>query len=290
MQTLSRWKADLALLTTSIVWGSAFVAQRMIGEQGSVYLFNGARLFVGGALLWAMMGFRPLRGEKGFWRWVVIAGALLFAGSALQQMGLKYTTAGNAGFLTSLYTALTPFLLFLFWRERPSVWTAVAVVLAVVGAYLLSSGGAFQARFGDVLEVIGALFWAGHVTVLGKFASRYPPLRFSAAQFFVAGALSLILGGWTEFPVTFAWGLFWKTVLYTGIFSVAVGYTLQVWGQRSTPPTEASLILSLESVFAALGGWLILGEKLSALQGAGCALIFAAVLLSQVKTGGREVI
>ncbi len=283
-----QWKADLALLTTSLVWGSAFVAQRMVGEEGSVYLFNGVRFAIGSAFLWALLRFRPLGGLPGFWRWASAAGALLFAGSALQQAGLKYTTAGNAGFLTGLYTVLVPLLLFVFWRERPSWWTVVAVALAVGGAYLLSAGGAFRAQKGDALEIIGALFWAGHVVVLGKFASRYPPFRFSVAQFLVAGALNMAAGAALEPFTALASGVFWKAALYTGIFSVAVGYTLQVWGQRRTPPSAAALILSLESVFAALGGWWILGERLAPIQIAGSALIFAAVVLSQLQPGAAH--
>ncbi len=278
-----RLQADAVLLLAALIWGTAFVAQRLVGEQGSVHLFNGARFALAALLLWGVQGFR-LQGDIDFWRWASLAGGLLFAGSSLQQAGLQYTTAGNAGFITSLYTVFVPVLLYLFWREKPSVFTVWAVALAVVGAYLLSTGGAsFKARRGDLLELIGVIFWAGHVVLLGRFASRYPPLPFATAQFAVTGVLGLVAGAALEWPLTVEPAVMLPAVLYTGIFSVAIAYTLQVWGQRHTPPTDAALILSLESVFALLSGWLVLGETLLPLQVWGCILIFAAVLLSQIE-------
>ncbi len=278
--TGARLKADALLLLASLIWGTAFVAQRLVGQQGGVHLFNGARFGLAAFLLWGVQRFRPL-GGRDFWRWAGVAGALLFSGSALQQAGLQYTTAGNAGFITSLYTVFVPLLLFFFWHEKPALYTVLAVAMAVGGAYLLSAGGGFKAQRGDALEIIGAVFWAGHVILLGKFARRYRPLPFATAQFAVTAALSLAVGFFLEWPLTVSVRLMIPAVLYTGIFSVAIAYTLQVWGQQHTPPTDAALILSLESVFALLSGWLVLGESLSLAQGVGCALIFGGVMLSQ---------
>lgn len=276
----ARLKADAGLLLAALIWGTAFVPQRIIGQQGSVHLFNAARFLLATGLLWAGLRFHPL-GKRDFWRWALLSGLFLFAGSALQQAGLQYTTAGNAGFITSLYTVLVPVLLFLAWKEKPSLLTAAAVLLAVLGAYLLSTGGTFAARRGDILVLVGAFFWAGHVVLIGRFAVNYDPLPFAIAQFLVTGLISLAVGLLWEWPVTFQPGTFAVTVLYTGIFSVGIAYTLQVWGQRHAPPTDAALILSLESVFAALSGWLILGEYLRPVQIVGCALIFIAVIISQ---------
>lgn len=278
----ARLKADAGLLLAALIWGTAFVPQRMIGQQGSVHFFNGARFLLAAGLLWALvLRFRMPR-EAAFWRLAALAGLFLFAGSALQQAGLQTTTAGNAGFITSLYTIFVPLLLFLFWRERISGVVLAALALALGGAYLLSTGGgAFHPRPGDWLEIAGALFWAGHVVLIGRFASRYAPIAFAVGQFFVTGLLSLAAGLLTEWPFAPDPGLFAFTVLYTGVFSVAIAYTLQVWGQRYAPPTDAALILSLESVFAALSGWLVLGELLNGAQAVGCVLIFGGVMLSQ---------
>jgi drug/metabolite transporter (DMT)-like permease len=211
-----------------------------------------------------------------------IAGFLLFVASALQQAGMLYTTAGNAGFITSLYVVLIPIVLFLFWREKPHWLLIVAFVLAGVGAFLLSTGGRFEVRAGDALELIGALFWAVHVIVLGKFASKFESMSFSVGQLFVCGVLSLLLGLFVEPMIDFN-GQILFAIAYTAFFSLGLCYTLQVWAQRHTPPADAALLLSLESVFAVLSGWLLLDEKLVAIQIVGCALIFVAVLLSQFK-------
>lgn len=281
-----RLKADLTLLLVALVWGSAFAAQRIIGEMGNVFLFNGLRFLLGALLLWPFLRGKPSLDRSG-WKWVFIAGAVLFVASALQQAGLVYTTAGNAGFITSLYVVLVPIVLFFGWKERPFWTQIVAVFLAIGGGYLLSTGGEFHIQSGDLLELAGALFWAFHVVVLGKFASRYDALRFSAGQFLVSGMLNLGVGAFTEsIPMAQIW-LFVGALLYTAIFSVGVGYTLQVWAQRHTPPTDAAILLSLEAVFAVLFGWLVLGEVLSPIQTLGCGLIFVAVLLAQIQIGRK---
>ena len=170
-----RLKADLTLLIVSIIWGSAFVAQRVAGQMGSVYLFNGARYLLAALVvlplsLNAGRASRPKHLPREQYKWMFVAGFLLFLGSALQQAGMVYTTAGNAGFITSLYVVLVPIALFFVWREKPHWMSIVAVALAGVGAFLLSTGGRFEVKAGDALELIGALFWTFHVIVLGKFA------------------------------------------------------------------------------------------------------------------------
>jgi drug/metabolite transporter (DMT)-like permease len=283
-----RLKADLTLLVVAVVWGTAFVAQRVAGQLGSVYLFNGARYLLAGMLVlpFIMRGGRTAQGKAvrippAQWRWMSLAGGVLFLAAAFQQAGLLYTTAGNAGFITSLYVVLVPVVLLLGWRERPGWLALLAVALAGLGAYLLSTGGTFEVQAGDALELIGAVFWTLHVVLLGKFAPRFDPLTFSAGQLLICGGLNLVLGALVEQPV-FTPALIGAAV-YTAIFSLGLGYTLQVWGQRHTPPADAALILSLESVFAAIFGWLLLDERLSAVQAFGCALIFGAVLMSQVR-------
>jgi drug/metabolite transporter (DMT)-like permease len=268
-----------------MIWGSAFVAQRVAGQMGSVYFFNAARYLLA-ALVVLPFARRQVASIKqiprGQYKWMLIAGFLLFVGSALQQAGMVYTTAGNAGFITGLYVVLVPFALFFFWREKPHWLSIVAVILAGVGAFLLSTGGRFQVQPGDALELIGALFWTFHVIVLGKYASRFESISFSAGQLIVCGVLNLLLGVLAEPMIKFDGQLIFA-IVYTAVFSLGLCYTLQIWGQRHTPPADAALILSLESVFAVISGWLILHERLVAIQILGCILIFVAVILSQFK-------
>jgi len=279
-----RFKADLTLLLVAILWGSAFTAQRMVAQLGSVYLFNGARFLLASVVLIPFI--RNNRISRGQVFWMVAAGILVFIASALQQAGMISTTAGNAGFITSLYVIIVPVLLFLGWKEKTHWLLWLAVILAAFGAYLLSTGGKFETRDGDLLEMAGAVLWAGHVILLGKVANRFDFLTFAAGQFFIAGLLNSVIGMWLESPVVLTTLKLQIAILYTAVLSVAVGYTLQIWAQRHTPPTDASLILCLEAVFAVIAGWMILGESLTDLQIAGCSLIILAVLLAQVRAFG----
>ncbi len=286
-----RLKADLTLLLVAVIWGSAFVAQRVAGQLGSVYLFNGVRYLLAALIVlpFARVGRIAPFGDATAtnptyqqYKWMFVAGFILFMGSALQQVGLVYTTAGNAGFITSLYVVLVPILLFLVWREKFHWMAIVAVVLAGIGAFFLSTGGTFEFQKGDAIEVFGALFWTFHVIVLGKYASKFESMSFSVGQLVVCGVLNLGIGIFVEPMFSFSLPLFFA-IAYTAFLSVGLCYTLQVWAQKHTPPADAALILSLESVFSVISGWLILHEKLVVIQVLGCALIFMAVLLSQFK-------
>ena len=286
-----RLKADLILILISIIWGSAFVALRVAGQAESVYLFNGIRYLLAGFVVFPL-AIRSLRGvsqghlssalPRGQFKWMILAGFLLFLGSAFQQMGIIYTTAGNAGFITSLYVVLVPVVLFLFWHERLYWFSATAVGIAILGAFLLSTGGRFEFCKGDALEFAGALFWALHVIVVGKFAMKYESTSFSVGQLVVCGLLNLGVGAFAETSMPLDYSLV-AAILYTALFSLGLCYTLQIWAQRHTPPVDAALILSLESVFAVLTGWLMLGERLVGIQVLGCVLIIMAVVLSQYK-------
>jgi drug/metabolite transporter (DMT)-like permease len=281
-----RLKADLLLLLVALMWGSAFVAQRIAGQQSSVHLFNGARYLVAALVV---LPFVQRRGPGRFlpapaqWLWMLTAGTILFVAAGFQQAGMVYTSAGNAGFLTSLYVVFVPIVLLVGWREWPRWPAAVAVLLAAGGAFMLSTGGRYSAQRGDLLELVGGLFWSLHVVLVGKFASRYEHLSFSLGQLVVCGVLSLAYGAFVE-PLPIGNLLPWlASVAYTGVFALGIGYTVQVWAQRHTPPTDAALIMSFESVAAALAGWLLLGEVLRPSQLAGGLLILAAIVLSQLK-------
>ncbi|MBP6178916.1 MAG: DMT family transporter [Anaerolineales bacterium] len=278
-----RLKADLTLFLISIIWGSAFVAQRIAGQMGGVYYFNGARYLLAALVVLPFVGrinFSSMPRRQ--YKWMFIAGFFLFMGSALQQAGMVHTTAGNAGFITSLYVVLIPIILFLFWREKPHWLYIGAVILSGVGAFLLSTGGRFEVKPGDALEMAGALFWAFHVIILGKYASKFEAMSFSVGQLFVCAILNLGWGAFTEPFISLSAPLLFA-IAYTALFSLGLCYTLQVWAQRHSPPADAALILSLESVFAVLAGWLILDERLLGIQIVGCVMIFTGVVLSQFK-------
>ncbi|HMZ06847.1 MAG TPA: DMT family transporter [Anaerolineales bacterium] len=286
-----RFKADLTLFFISIIWGSAFVAQRVAGQVGSVYIFNGVRYLLAGLVVlpFAWRSLRANRVEgvpdlpRAQYKWMFIAGFLLFIGSALQQTGMLYTTAGNAGFITSLYVVLIPILLFFLFGEKPHWLFIVAIVLAMAGAFLLSTGGKFEGiHTGDLLEIIGALFWAFHVVVLGKYAHHFESMTFSVGQLLVCGLVNLGIGLVIE-PLPVFDTNFLFAIGYTAFLSLGLCYTLQIWAQKHTPPADAALLLSLESVFAVISGWLLLDERLAVVQIIGCVMIFGAVLLSQFK-------
>jgi len=208
-------------------------------------------------------------------------GLALFAGASLQQIGLVYTTAGKAGFITGLYVIIVP-LLGLFWRQQPAIGTWIGAVLATVGLYLLSVTETFTIEAGDLLVLIGAVFWAAHVLIIGWLSPRINPIKLSFFQYVACSILSLITAARIEsITITsiFAAAI---PILYGGLLSVGIAYTLQVIAQREAHPAHAAILLSLESVFAAIGGWLILGEIISPRGLVGCGLMLAGMLLSQL--------
>ena len=282
-----RLRADLALLLTAIIWGSAFVVQRVVAPQSSVFLFNGLRFLVGALVLapLAWLAFRrshPLPGlNQQTAPGVLIAGFLLLCGATLQQAGLRYTTAANAGFITGLYVVLIPILQALFWQQapRPVIW--LAACLAAAGLFLLSTGGSLILKIGDLLELAGAVFWALHVIWIGRLVHKMELLQLALGQFLVCGLTSSLIGLAVEPKLSGeVTGAVWA-ILYTGILSVGIGYTLQAAGQRVAPPADAALILSCEAVFAALFGWRFLGEALSLIQVTGCGIMLVGILLAQ---------
>ena len=275
-------KADSLLLLAAVIWGGGFIAQRVAAGCGSVFLFNGVRFLLGALVILPFTRWRGTpRGP--LLRWSALAGALLFLGSFLQQAGLQFTTAGNAGFLTGLYVVFVPLFLLVAWRRRVPWLCWLAAGLAAVGVFLLSADAALRLGRGDVLELLGAVAWALHTIVLGLAVQRLRPLPFSVGQYLVAGGLQLVLGLALEGPALGRIAEWAGAVAYGGLISVGIAYTLQAVGQRHAPPADAAVILSTEAVFAALFGWLLLREILAARQLAGCALLLAAMLLAQVR-------
>jgi drug/metabolite transporter (DMT)-like permease len=278
-----RLKADIQLFIVTVIWGSAIAVMRLAAGHNTVFLMNGARFLLGGLLL------LPLTRLKGAFNrqnlvYVALAGFALYAAIAFQQAGLVSTTAGNAGFITSLYVVIVPCLLWIFWHEQPSPWMGVSIPLAIVGGFLLSTSGRLQVLPGDLLMFAGSFFWAMHVIVVAKAQGSIAPLPFALSQFAFCGVLNLVTGLFFEHPSQADMLYVLPAILYTAVFSIALGFTFQVIAQKHTPPNEASLILSLEAVFAALFGWFFLHEMLLPIQLVGCTLILVAVILVQLKT------
>ena len=294
-----RLQADLALLSVAVIWGSAFVVQRLAAPQVGVFIFNGLRFLLAALALLPLAWFnaRRMNGKRaapsapqpgaGLQRkhlgGMLLAGMLLWGAAALQQAGLRYTTAGNAGFITGLYVVLVPLILALAGRARPSPSAWTAALLAVLGLFLLSTGGSLQANPGDLLELLGAVFWALHVILIGALVQEVDVLPLAIGQYLACALFSLASGLALEADTLPGLSSAWQAVVYTGLLSVGIGYTLQAFGQRQAPPADAAILLSMEAVFAALFGWWFLGEALNGLQILGCAVMLAGMLLAQVR-------
>lgn len=294
-----RLRADLLLLLTAAIWGFSFVAQRTGMDHVGPFTFNAARFLAGSLVLVPVMLLSDRRrpaddlSTTGFaassviprrssllWGGLV-AGAVLFAAAAFQQAGIASTTAGKTGFITSLYVVLVP-LLGLAVGIRPPFVVWVGAVLAVVGLYFLTIEGEFAMSRGDLLVLAGAVMWAVHFLVLGRFSPGLDPVRLAFVQFVTCAALSTTAALLLEHPTADGLRAAAAAILLSGIFSIGVGYTLQVAAQRHAPPADAAIILSLEAVFAVVGGWLLLDEQLTQRALFGCALMLAGILISQI--------
>jgi len=284
-------RSDSLLLLTALIWGFAFVAQRVGMAHVGSFTFTGVRFALGCLVLLPLVlrarpraaGVSdpgPRKGPGLLWGGA-LAGVALFAGASLQQVGLVHTTAGNAGFITGLYVVIVP-LLGLLIGHRTNVGSWVGALLAAVGLYLLSVTEGFTIAFGDLLEVAGAVCWAGHVLIIGWLSPRTDATRLAFVQFAVCALLSLFTAALTESVQLSGLVRAAVPIFYGGAFSVGVAYTLQIVAQRHAHPAHASILLSLEAVFAALGGWLLLGETLSPRGLLGCALMLSGMLLSQL--------
>ncbi len=211
----------------------------------------------------------------------------MFGAAGLQQAGLETTTAGNAGFITTLYVVLVPIILVIFWREKIHWLSWLGAGIAIIGSLLLSTGGSLHLTSGDALEMAGSVLWALHVILVSRAVRHMDVLTFSAGQYIVAGVLNLLVSLGAGMPINgLASG--WWTILYIGLLSTAVGYTLQVLGQKYAPPTDATILLSMEAVFAALTGSIFLGEGMQLVQLIGCGMILIAVVVSQLKLIGAK--
>lgn len=279
-------RADILLLIVATIWGFAFVAQRMGMDHLGPFGFNAARFLLGAAsLIPLLLIFKPKKPDdfSALIKGGTLAGFVLFMGATLQQAGLVYTTASNAGFITGLYIMLVPFFgLAIGERTQSNTW--IGASLGAIGLYLLSVNEALSINPGDLLVLAGAGAWAVHVLLLSRLAPRFDNLRLAVCQFLVCALLSGIAAVMLEWD-TLKLENFSATlgpILYAGLFSVGIAYTLQVIAQKDAPPSHAAIIMSLEAVFAAIGGWLLLSEQLNNRELLGCGLMLTGMLISQL--------
>ncbi len=287
-------KSNLMLLIAAAIWGFGFVAQRLGMNYLEPFAFNSARFLLGSLSLLPLLCFlsrqklsrqkvnRDTKPNHSLSKGGLICGLVLFVAATLQQYGLFYTTAAKAGFITGLYLILVPIVGILL-KHTTGLTTWLGAALAVVGLYLLSVNDNFTMSLGDTLIFIGALFWAFHILVIDHFSGRIDPIQLSAVQFLVCGLLSLGVSLIIETPTLSGAIAGWQPILFAGVVSVGIAYTLQVVAQRNAKPSHAAIIMSLEAVFAAIGGVWLLDESLSPRAWFGCGLMLAGMLLSQVR-------
>lgn len=281
-------QSDLMLLGASVIWGLAFVAQKIGCRFVPTFTFNGVRFLLGGASLLPLIlvlrrggGATRRSGFRAALAPGLLTGGILFAAATLQQLGIFTVPAGEAAFITDTYIVMVPLVgLLLHQRVHPILWPSIA--LSLTGLYLIGVTGAFHISAGIWYEIIGAVFWSGHILVVDRFSPRTDPLMFSMVQFLTCGVLSLAAGLVTEHTSPAALWQAAGPILYGGLLSVGVAYTLQVLGQRVASPAHAAIILSMESFFATIGGLLLLRENLGLRGYLGCLLMVAGMLLSQL--------
>jgi drug/metabolite transporter (DMT)-like permease len=286
-------KANMLLLLTAAIWGLAFVAQKVGAEHVGAFTFNGIRFALGSiSLVPLILFFNKKKSKldensdesslKPTIKAGIIAGCALFIATSLQQMGVMDTTAGKAGFITGLYMVIVP-LLGLFLKQKVNKSTWIGIVIAVIGLYLLSINEDFSISKGDLLVLIGTVGWAVHILLIDNFTKKIDPIKLSSIQFATCSILSLVMAIIFEDINMVDISAAIVPILYGGLLSVGVAYTLQVVAQKNAKPSHAAILLSMESVFGAIGGAMFLGERIGARGLVGCVLIFIAIIISQLK-------
>ena len=290
-----KMQSNILLLLTAIIWGSAFVAQKSGMDYVEPFTFNGIRTFIGGLVLIPVIFFmekknppeeisrdEKTKNNKELLIGGICCGLALFAASSLQQFGVSYTTAGKAGFITTLYVVFVPIISVLLRKKvRPIMWLCVA--MGAVGLYLLCmTDASFRLTFGDTLVLLCAVAFAVHILTVDHFSPKMDGIKLSCIQFLTVGIVSMVCMFIFEHPDIHAILDCAVPILYAGMLSCGLGYTFQVVAQKHAEPTVASLLMSLESVFAVVFGALLLHETMSMRELSGCLIIFIAVIISQL--------
>lgn len=283
-------KGSLYLLLATIIWGCAFVAQSAGMDLIGPFTFQAVRCLLAIIALVPVIAlfdrvehkvFLSEWKDRSLWKSGLICGAALFVATGLQQLGLVYTDAGKAGFLTAMYIVFVP-IIGLFFKKKPSFMAVISILIAVAGLFLLSCMGVSRINIGDIYLVGCAVAFAVQITFVDRYAAKVDSLRLNCIQSLVCTVLSTVFMFLTETPRLEPILDCWVPLCYTGILSLGAAYSLQILGQKELEPTTASLIMSLESVFAVLSGWLILNERLTVWESIGCVLVFTSVILSQL--------
>ena len=305
MKKNQKLKGNLILLLTAFIWGVSFIAQSKGVEEISPVAFNGIRSVLGGLVLLPVIAFLDAskkkkgialqKADKTLWIGGLVCGTCLCVASTLQTMGMVYTSPGKSGFLTALYMVIVP-ILWLFMGKKPRPVILISVLIALSGLYLMCMDGSFSINYGDILTIICALVFAFHILAIDYFSPRVDGVKLACLQFFVCGIFNLIAMVFLKETPTVSQVLsLWASIGYSGVLSCGVAYTLQIVGQKYTDPTSASILMSLESVFATLTtviliacGWSITGGALTAREIWGCVLMFVAILLVQLPEKSTE--
>lgn len=275
--------AHIFLWATAAIWGFAFVAQSVGMESLGPHSFNAMRFLLATlSLLPLLFIFKPKQSQNNRQLWLggIAAGSCLFLGFTCQQIGLQYTTAGNAGFITSMYIVFVP-ILGLMFGHKTERHTWIGVGLSLVGLYSLTVGPNLSINKGDAIELLGTLFWTGHVLLIGYLSRYVSALPLSIVQFFVATLLASITAFTLETPTLEGIKMAWWPLVYAGVASSGIAFTLQTLGQKNVSPSISALILSSEAVFAILGGWIFMEETLSNRALVGCGFIMTGMIISQ---------
>ncbi len=292
-------KSSLILLLTATIWGVAFVAQSVGMEYIGPFTFNAIRCVLGGLVLIPVILVLKKKKETGaenqekedkktLWTGGIACGVILCIASNLQQFGIMEASVGKSGFFTALYIVMIP-VIGIFIGKRPGIKLWFCVALAVVGMYLLCmKDGSFTIERADIMLLLCALAFSFHILVVDYFSPKVGGVKMSCIQFFVCGVLSAVGMLFTETPDISNIQAAWLPLLYAGLLSCGVGYTLQIIGQKGINPVIASLIMSLESVISALAGWVILGQVLSPKEILGCVLMFVAIIITQIPIGNKK--
>ncbi|HPC38250.1 MAG TPA: DMT family transporter [Exilispira sp.] len=281
--------SEFLLLITAAIWGFAFVAQRVGMNYIKPFTYNGIRFLLGALTLFPLIFlFKPkntkLKLNKNDILGILITGLILFIAANLQQIGIVFTSAGNAGFITGLYVIIVPFLSIMI-KKKTNIIYFISAIFSFIGLYLLSSEGKFSINKGDIIVAIGAIFWAIHIMIISYYSNKINNLILAVGQFFICGIISIFIALIFEIKdknIIEKIMLAKYPILYGGILSISVAYTLQIVGQRKAHPALASIIMSLESFFAFIGGILILKESTNIIRIFGSFLMLFSVIISQI--------